>query len=390
MAVSGATPLGQDTIGIRARLTLLVMRIDLQRHATGRVLRESLHEQNRTYKEDGGQQRICGTRGRGSDGLGRLYDDTLVLPFGRADHGMDDISLVSIPGEVGPSFLGVCMLDRAKLSALHMLPKNTVSRAVGALSDLPLPTGVRGVVNKSFASFAGIDVSESERTPSAYGSVNEFFTRRLKDGARQVADSSTNALVSPCDGRLSHFGKITRETLVQAKGRDYRLVDLLDSGKDASQFVDGSYATIYLAPRDYHRVHFPITGTATRVTYVPGHLFPVNPYAVENIDQLFAVNERLITYVENDVMGRVGIVMVGATCVGRMSLTFHHHVTNGKFRRRESFELPDPVVCRAGDELGMFNLGSTVVLVISAPRFEFLSGLAAGQTVRMGQLLGRV
>jgi phosphatidylserine decarboxylase len=282
------------------------------------------------------------------------------------------------------------MLDRAKLTALRLLPKNAVSRAAGAASDLPLPGGVRTVVNKGFASLAGIDLSEAEQGPDAYGSLNAFFTRRLKDGARTVAATSEDVLVSPSDGRLSHFGPITRQTLVQAKGRDYRLVDLLDSGRDAEAFVDGHFATIYLSPRDYHRVHFPMTGKATDVAYIPGHLFPVNPFAVENIDELFAVNERLITYVENPVLGKVGVVMVGATCVGRMSLAFHDHVTNGHFRRRETFELSGNPEFEAGDELGMFNLGSTVVLVIAKSSFKFSPDLVPGQPVRMGQLLGQI
>ncbi len=282
------------------------------------------------------------------------------------------------------------MFDRAKLSALQLLPKNAVSRALGVVSDLPLPPGVRSVVNTGFASAAGIDVSEAEQNPGAYPSLNAFFTRRLKDGSRDIQGTQHDQMVSPCDGRLSHFGPITRQTLVQAKGRDYRLVDLLDSGSDAAGFADGHFATIYLSPRDYHRVHFPVSGTAVKVAYIPGHLFPVNPFAVANVDQLFAVNERLITYVENDELGRVGVVMVGATCVGRMSLDFHEHVTNGSLRRREDFELATPLDCTAGDELGMFNLGSTVVLVIANNKFQFDPELTSGQPIRMGQRLGHV
>jgi len=280
------------------------------------------------------------------------------------------------------------MFDRAKLTALQLLPKNAVSRALGFVSDVPLPSGVRTVVNTGFASAAGIDVSEAEQNPGAYPSLNAFFTRRLKQGSREIEGTNDDQMVSPCDGRLSHFGPITRQTLVQAKGRDYRLVDLLDSGSDAARFADGHFATIYLSPRDYHRVHFPVSGTAVKVAYIPGHLFPVNPFAVENVDQLFAVNERLVTYVENDQMGRVGVVMVGATCVGRMSLDFHEHVTNGHLRRREDFELSTPLTCTAGDELGMFNLGSTVVLVIANKKFQFDPELTAGQPMRMGQRLG--
>ncbi len=278
--------------------------------------------------------------------------------------------------------------DRLKLTALRLLPKNTVSRALGAVSEIPLPPGMRSVVNTGFATAAGVDIDEAQRRPGEYGSLNDFFTRRLRDGARQVAARDDHDLVCPSDGRLDQFGPIQSDTLVQAKGRTYRLVDLLDSGRDASQYRDGYYATIYLSPRDYHRVHSPVTGTATRLGYVPGHLFPVNPFAVQNIDHLFAVNERLTTYLQT-AFGSVATVMVGATCVGRITLSFHPYQTNTSFRRREDVELSEPVDLAPGDELGVFNLGSTVILLIQADEFEFEPTLERGASVRMGERLGR-
>jgi len=280
------------------------------------------------------------------------------------------------------------VLDRAKLVALRLLPKNTVSRAVGALSEIQLPGSLRGPVNQGFAKFAGIDLSESERSPATYRSVNAFFTRKLKDGARTIQARGEGDLVSPADGRLSTFGKITGNTLVQAKGRDYRLVDLVDSGRDAELFKDGHFATVYLSPRDYHRVHSPSSGSVRKISYIPGYLFPVNPLAVQNVNQLFAVNERLITYLEQPSLQDVGVIMVGATCVGKMTLAFHQIATNGKFRRREEIELSSELVVDAGDELGMFNLGSTVVLLIGTPNFEFRDDLQEGMTLRVGELLG--
>lgn len=281
------------------------------------------------------------------------------------------------------------MLDRAALRALHALPKNTVSRIVGRLSEIELPAALREPVNGGFARVAGIDLDESARPPGDYASVNAFFTRRLAAGAREVDRDEIGAVVSPADGRLSHFGKLDSETLVQAKGREYRLVDLVDSGREAMLFKGGSYATIYLSPRDYHRVHAPTRGRVTRVSYIPGQLFPVNPFAVGRIDDLFAVNERLISYLETESLGTVGVVMVGATCVGRMSLAFHECVTNQRFRRREDFSVDaHDITLDHGDELGMFNLGSTVVLLIGAPGFEFDPSLKLGQTLKMGDRLG--
>ncbi len=280
------------------------------------------------------------------------------------------------------------MIDRAKLTALRLLPKNAVSRAFGAVSDLPLPPGVRSAVNHGFAAIAGADLSESQHAPGEYGSLNAFFTRRLREGTRPVEATSPADLVSPADGRLDQFGEIRSSTLVQAKGRTYKLVDLLDSGRDAERFTSGSYATIYLSPRDYHRVHSPAAGEVSHLSYIPGHLWPVNPLAVSNVDHLFAVNERLTTYMQNATLGDVGVVMVGATCVGRMSLAFHGCRTNGSFRRREDIALPESVALDHGDELGMFNLGSTVIVLIANPEFAFDPSLQSGAAVRVGQLLG--
>jgi len=279
------------------------------------------------------------------------------------------------------------MFNRVKLTALRLLPKNAVSRAFGVVSDVPLPPGVRTAVNQGFATIAGADVGEAQHTPGAYRSLNAFFTRRLRDGARPIEAEDVGDLVSPCDGKLEQFGSIRESTLVQAKGRTYKLVDLLDSGRDAERFENGHYATIYLSPRDYHRVHSPTEGDVTHLGYVPGYLFPVNPFAVDHIDHLFAVNERLTTFLRNDV-GEVAVVMVGATCVGRITLAFHDCRTNGSFRRRSDIEVPEDIRLEHGDELGMFNLGSTVILLISDPGFEFDPGLRPGTAVQVGQFLG--
>lgn len=280
------------------------------------------------------------------------------------------------------------MLDRVKLTALRLLPKNAVSRALGVVSDVPLPPGVRSAVNRGFATFAGADVTEAQRSPGEYRSLNAFFTRRLRDGVRPIEAQSDADLVSPCDGKLEQFGPIRESTLVQAKGRTYKLVDLLDSGRDAQRFENGSYATIYLSPKDYHRVHSPTDGEVSHLGYVPGYLFPVNPFAVDHIDHLFAVNERLTTFLRNDALGEVAVVMVGATCVGRMTLAFHDCQTNSSFRRRTDIDVPEEVRLRHGDELGMFNLGSTVILLIAEPKFAFDPALRPGTSVRVGQFLG--
>lgn len=206
--------------------------------------------------------------------------------------------------------------------------------------------------------------------------------------ARRSA-STLACRVAACRNATPTCTPIRESTLVQAKGRTYSLTDLLDSGRDAERFLGGNYATIYLSPRDYHRVHSPASGDVTHLGYVPGHLWPVNPLAVGNIDQLFAVNERLTTFMTNDVLGDVGVIMVGATCVGRMTLAFHDAKTNGSFRRREDLAVED-VHLDHGDELGMFNLGSTVILLIAAENFEFDPSLSSGDKVQVGQYLGAI
>ncbi len=282
------------------------------------------------------------------------------------------------------------VMERIAVQALKLLPKNLVSRAFGSVSEVEFPPPLQSTVNRVFADFTGVDLDESEQDPDAYASLNAFFTRKLRAGSRPVATDDAAEVVSPVDGVLSHFGPIVDNTLIQAKGREYRLVDLVDSGRERHVFDGGHFATMYLSPRDYHRIHSPSSGDVSHISYIPGHLFPVNPFAVRNIDELFAVNERLISYIDNPKLGRLGVVKVGATCVGRIGVSFHDIETNHRFRRRREFELDEPVGVHHGDELGIFNLGSTVIILIEHPDFVFDQTLAAGQHLKVGQLLGRV
>lgn len=282
------------------------------------------------------------------------------------------------------------VMERVAVQALKLLPKNFVSRAFGSVSDVEFPAPFQTTVNRVFANLVGADLSESEQAPNAYPSLNSFFTRRLRPGVRPVGTEDPAAAVSPVDGVLSNFGPIVDDTLIQAKGREYKLVDLVDSGAQREVFEGGHYATVYLSPRDYHRIHSPTSGRVNRVSYIPGHLFPVNSLAVRNIEELFAVNERLISYMENPKMGRVGVVKVGATCVGRIGVSFHEIETNMRFRRRREIEMETPVEVGHGDELGLFSLGSTVIVLIEHPDFEFDPALRRGQHLKMGQYIGRI
>ncbi len=283
------------------------------------------------------------------------------------------------------------LVDSFKLRALKALPKNLASRAFGAVSEVELPRPVQGIVNTGFARLYDLDVDEAERPPSDYPSLNAFFTRRLREGARDVEridEIGGRGLWSPVDGRITQYGSLDRGVLMQAKGREYTLVDLVDSAAQAEVFEEGHWMTIYLSPRDYHRIHSPVAGTVRQISYIPGHLWPVNPLSVRHIERLFTINERLITYVDTEQMGRVAVIKVGATCVGRISLAFDPLQSNSGFRRRQEIELAQPVEVGAGEELAVFNLGSTVILLIEEPDFAFDEDLIDGQSVKMGTRLG--
>jgi len=280
-------------------------------------------------------------------------------------------------------------VDELIIEFLELVPKNLVSRGFGAVAEIPLPGPVQAAVNETFATAAGIDCEEARRSPSRYSTLNAFFTRKLEAEARSIEAPDDRTAVSPVDGTLSKFGPIEEETLVQAKGCEYRLLDLLDSGRHAAEFEHGTYATLYLSPRDYHRVHSPFHGRVTEVSYIPGELFPVFPIAVEQVDELFCVNERLISFMDVGDIGRAAVVMVGATCVGRISLSFHPYQTNQSHRRRTVDRLAESVELEHGEELGVFNLGSTVVVLFSTDEFAFDDQLREGMAIEMGQRLGK-
>jgi phosphatidylserine decarboxylase len=227
-----------------------------------------------------------------------------------------------------------------------------------------------------------------ERPLEDYVSINAFFTRRLKPGVRTI-DSTPDAIVSPCDGTVAEHGVIRTGQLIQAKGQHYPLFGLLADRAGATRFEGGTYLTIYLAPRDYHRVHFCAEGHVTGFQHVPGAFFPVNAAAVKYVNALYTRNERLITYHDSPV-GEIATVMVGATAVARISVVYDAVETHSKDRGRPGprvrFAAPRPVA--RGEELGAFNLGSTVVLLFEPGKVE-LEPLKMGEPLRLGQLIAR-
>lgn len=271
------------------------------------------------------------------------------------------------------------------------LPNALVSRAFGRLSDIAFPSPIQTSINRAYAHLVGADLQEAEFPPDHYHSLCSFFTRRLRDGLRPI-DSDPTTLISPVDGRISQLGHIEDDSsLLQAKGKYFSLSELLGSDEDARPFIGGTFATLYLSPRDYHRIHAPVSGHILSMRYLPGQLLPVNPFAVRNFDSLFPRNERLVTFMRSEQGPRVAVVKVGATCVGRISLTYDDLITNqsNNLHRPLTRHYPTPIPAERGVELGAFNLGSTVILIIEGSHFALDPTLAPEDPVRLGRRLGQ-
>jgi phosphatidylserine decarboxylase len=276
--------------------------------------------------------------------------------------------------------------DRLLVRLLRWAPKRTFANAVGALARRRVPTALREPIYTAFAKRVGANLAEAGQPLQDYATFDDFFTRQLVPGARKI-DERPDVVVSPCDGVVAEHGLATRGRMVQAKGHDYRLEHLLPDADAAARFEGGAYVTIYLAPKDYHRVHHPLDGRVNGFQHVPGAVFPVNSFAVKYVGGIFAMNERLITYVDTP-MGEVAIVMVAATGVGHMSVTYDavetRRVGRGRPGPRVRFAAPRRV--RKGEELGAFHLGSTVILLFEPGKVK-LGPISVGQVVRLGDAI---
>jgi phosphatidylserine decarboxylase len=269
----------------------------------------------------------------------------------------------------------------------YLLPQHGLSRLV--LSATRVRTRwFKNCLIRGFLKLYRVDMTEAaESDPYRYASFNEFFTRPLKIGARPIA-LEEDAIVSPVDGCVSEAGTIDGDRLMQAKGRDYRLAELLAAQPWASRFEGGSFATIYLAPFNYHRVHMPLRGTLRETVYVPGRLFSVNSVTVQHVPQLFARNERLLTLFDTG-QDSFAVVLVGALNVGSMATVWAGDITPAA--RRAIARIPSaPTTLEKGAELGRFNMGSTVILLFEPNRARWASEVRAGAEVRLGRPLGVV
>ena len=267
----------------------------------------------------------------------------------------------------------------------YLLPQHALSRLVLRATRVRAQW-FKDLLVRGFLKLYAIDMSDAvQADPLSYGSFNEFFTRALKPGARTIA-ADADAISCPVDGAVSEAGTIDGELLIQAKGRRYRLQELLAAQPWAGDFEGGSFATIYLAPFNYHRVHMPLRGDLEDTVYVPGRLFSVNAVTAAYVPRLFARNERVLTLFDT-AYGRVALILVGALNVGSMATVWAGDITPAA--RRVVTRLPArPMSLGKGEEMGRFNMGSTVILLFQKDRARWHPHVRAGATVKLGESLG--
>ncbi|MDC0980191.1 archaetidylserine decarboxylase [Bdellovibrionales bacterium] len=305
---------------------------------------------------------------------------------GRVSSFLDFVSSLTIFCKFGGNWSGMMFL-------IKWVPKNLLSYLVGVVVQIPLPAPLNIWSLQWFVGRYSIDMSEAEHPIHHYKTVGELFTRRLKEGLRPI---SKEEIVHPADGRLTSWGRLTEGALFQAKGRSYSYKKLVHSegtlgSQEEERLKEGHFLTYYLSPKDYHRVHSPVEGKIIEAVHIPGYLWPVNEWSVNNIDELFAVNERVVVWIETK-WGAVAVILVGATNVGKITVSFdpslvtNQYPSDGQIVRKEYAE---PISIEKGQELGVFNMGSTVIVLYPSSAFETLSERVSEVTRVGGALLPR-
>ncbi len=281
--------------------------------------------------------------------------------------------------------------DSLKVNTQYFLPKKLLSRAVGKIATAQLGKATTAMIN-AFIKQYHVDMTEAEfEDIHQYKTFNDFFTRALKKGARPIA-AAKDVIVSPVDGTISQLGTIYKDAVLQAKGHYYSLEALLGGDdKDAKPYESGEFATIYLSPANYHRVHMPLDGTLQKMIFVPGDLFSVNPLTASNVDNLFARNERVICFFKNEQVGEFAVVLVGATIVASIQTVFSGVVapSHGKEKTIYHYE-KDKITLKKGAELGRFLLGSTVICLFPKNTVQLQSDLKSADPVKMGRELAKI
>ena len=277
------------------------------------------------------------------------------------------------------------MRDQAYMMMMRLLPKAALSTVVGGLTRAPAPPALHQAAMRVFAARFGVDLDEADGKIEDFPTFAQFFTRKLKPGSRPI-DQSPSVVVSPVDGTVSQVGVVEHGSCIQAKGIDFPLAQLLGDEQRAGQFEGGGYVTIYLSPRDYHRIHTPLEGTIDGYVYLPGEFWPVNPPSVAKVKGLFAINERLVTWLTTP-FGQLAVVAVGATCVARIHATYEALITHAdRPASARLYERPIPI--DRGGELGMFEMGSTVILVFEPGKVKWDASLVEGAQLKVGARIG--
>lgn len=265
----------------------------------------------------------------------------------------------------------------------NIVPQQTLSELAGKLAQSENPT-LKNALIRTFATAYGIKLDEYERQNwHDYKSFNDFFTRELRAGLRPISQTE-GGIICPADGKISQIGQIKQNQILQAKGKSYEVGQLLADYELGKAMIDGSFATIYLAPTNYHRVHMPFDGTLVETIYVPGQLFSVNNETAENVPDLFARNERCVCVFKTE-FGKACVVLVGAMIVAGIET-----VATGKLQRQNRIQHERHLIpLKKGNELGRFYLGSTAIIVLpKQAQTAWQGGLENGKKVRMGELLG--
>ncbi|MDO9235115.1 MAG: archaetidylserine decarboxylase [Aquabacterium sp.] len=279
------------------------------------------------------------------------------------------------------------MSDRLFVLSQYVLPKKALTALAGTLASLRA-----GVLTTRFIGWFvgryGVNMTEAANSDIAsYATFNEFFSRPLKPGARPLAKAD---LICPVDGAISQFGTIRKDQIFQAKGHDYSTTALVGGdGALAARFENGHFATLYLSPKDYHRIHMPCDGRLTRMIYVPGDLFSVNPATARGVPGLFARNERVVCVFEG-ANGPFVLTLVGATIVGSMATVWHGVVNPPRLKQVSEWCYDDSAITfKKGDEMGRFLLGSTVVMLFPQGPLAFNPEWGAAKPIRLGEAMGQ-
>ena len=282
--------------------------------------------------------------------------------------------------------------DKLFIAFQYIVPQHLLSHLVGWLAETRI-NWIKNLFIDKFIKQFNVNMDEAKRQrPDEFENFNDFFTRELKDGLRPV-DTNSNAIVSPADGAISQLGPIENGRVFQAKGQDYSLIELLGGDNNtANDFMGGQFATIYLSPKDYHRLHMPVTGTLREMIYVPGDLFSVNQTTAENVPRLFSRNERVVAIFDTE-LGPMALVLVGAMIVAGIETTWAGRITPFD-RRVRSVKYPTqgdiqaPLTIEKGEEMGRFFLGSTIVVCFAKDKMHWLEDMKAERPLRLGESIG--